>query len=148
MAECLAGTAGALLLLLGVIQLFFLLAGQGAVETASHFAARRFALNARTDIRKARQAALFEAIIHCRRRPGCGLSDASMTSIDLENEGGTDSPPAARAGNPYRVRITHGVELIVPMINRVFYAAAPIPKIRIGDRFYLLLRSQRLVTVE
>ncbi len=147
MVECLAGMAAALFLLLGAVQLFFLLAGQGAVETASHFAARRFALSARLDIRKARQTALFEAMSQCRLRPGCGLSDASMTSVDLLKEGGAETS-AARAGNPYVVRITHGVELIVPWVNRIFYALAPLPKTRIGDRFYLLLRSQRLVTVE
>ena len=61
MVEFLA--AGVILgaLVFSIIQCALLWAGQGAVETASHFAARKFALTARADCRRAKEAALAEA---------------------------------------------------------------------------------------
>jgi hypothetical protein len=49
-------------MIFSLVQLAFLWAGQGAVETAAHFAARKFALHARTDVRMAKVSALAEAV--------------------------------------------------------------------------------------
>ncbi len=131
-----------------VIQCALLWAGQGAVETASHFAARRFALTARTDCRRAREAALAEAVLMCRNRPGGRLAGAAMTSLDFSREGTDAMPARANAGDPYRVRLTHWVELAVPWIDKVLFTLASCPKTRIGSRYYLGLQATRWVTVE
>lgn len=133
---------------LAVIQLALLWAGQGAVETAAHFAARKFAVSARADARKAREAALAEAASSCRNRPGGSWSGTALTSVDFIRENGSALSGSAMPGEAYRVRLTHGVELSVPWVNRVLYAAAPVRKTRIGDGYYLLLHADRWVTVE
>src|SRR5512143_4301382 len=74
-------------LVFSIIQCALLWAGQGAVETASHFAARKFALTARADCRKAREAALAEALLICRNRPGGKSAATAMTSLDFSRNG-------------------------------------------------------------
>ncbi len=131
-----------------IIQCALLWAGQGAVETASHFAARKFALTARADCRKAREAALAEAMLMCRNRPGGRSAKAAMTSLDVSRNGSECAPAKASPGDAYRVRLTHWVELAVPWIDRLLFALASCPKTRIGDRYYLGLEATRWVTVE
>jgi hypothetical protein len=46
------------------------------------------------------------------------------------------------------VRLSHGVELDVPWIDRILYSLSPGRKFRLGDRYYLMLQSDRWVTVE
>src|SRR5512139_3235666 len=101
MVEFLA--AGILLgaLVFSIIQCALLWAGQGAVETASHFAARTFALTARTDYRKAREAALAEALLICRNRPGGQSAGAAMTSLDFSRNGTDDTSVRADPGDAY-----------------------------------------------
>ncbi len=130
------------------IQCALLWAGQGAVETASHFAARKFALKARADCRKAREAALAEAMLMCRNRPGGRSADAAITSLDLSRNGTDGMPARANPGDAYRVRLTHWVELAVPWIDRLLFSLASCPKTRIGGRYYLGLQATRWVTVE
>ncbi len=131
-----------------IIQFAFLWAGQGAVETAAHFAARKFALNARVDFRSAKASALAEASSLCKNRPGGKWESAALTSLNFARNGEDD--PAARPlqGEAYRIRLTHGVELIVPWINRILFLLAPIPKACVGDKYFLFLHATRWVTVE
>lgn len=131
-----------------IIQCALLWAGQGAVETASHFAARKFALTARADGRKAREAALAEALRMCRDRPGGGTAAAALTSLDFSRNGDGDAPVRANPGDAYRVRLVHWVELAVPWIDRVLFSLASCPKTKIGNRYYLGLQATRWVTVE
>lgn len=134
--------------LFAIIQIALLLTGQGAVETAAHFAARKFAIHARQDFRKAREAALAEASAICRTRPGGRWEGSSITSVDFTCEDGGEASARTLPGEACCVRLTHGVELIVPWVNRVLYAVAPIRKARIGGRLYLFLQATRWVTVE
>ncbi len=131
-----------------IVQCALLWAGQGAVETASHFAARKFALAARTDCRKAREAALAEAVFMCRNRPGGRSSAAAITTVDFSRNGTGGTPATANPGDAYRVRLTHWVELAVPWIDRLLFSLASGPKARIGGRYYLGLQATRWVTVE
>lgn len=131
-----------------VIQCALLWAGQGAVETASHFAARKFALSARADGRKAREAALAEALFMCRNRPGGATAAAAMTALDFSRNGASETPVTANPGDAYRIRLTHWVELVVPWIDRILFSLATCPKTRIGNRYYLGLQATRWVTVE
>ncbi len=131
-----------------LVQCALLWAGQGAVETASHFAARKFALSARVDCRKAREAALAEAMLMCRNRPGGNSAQAAMTTLDFSRNGTGITPVKANPGDAYRVRLTHWVELAVPWIDRLLFSLASCPKTRIGDRYYLGLQATRWVTVE
>lgn len=142
-----AGTILAVLLF-ATIQLALLWAGRGAVETAAHFAARKFALNARTDIRTAQSAALAEASLLCRNRPGARWADAAMTKIDFSRNGRAGTLRHAVAGEAFQVRLTHWFELVVPWVDRVLYAVAPGEKTQIGNRYYLALKTTRWVTVE
>lgn len=135
-------------LVFSIIQCALLWAGQGAVETASHFAARKFALTARTDCRKAREAALAEALLMCRNRPGGKSAATAMTSLDFSRNGTDGAPVQANPGDAYRVRLIHWVELAVPWVDRILFSLAPCPKTRIGNRYYLGLRATRWVTVE
>ncbi|GAB4371506.1 MAG: hypothetical protein Kow00128_19460 [Deltaproteobacteria bacterium] len=141
-----------LLLLVGSgIQLSFLWAGQGAVDTAAHFAAREFARSARTDPAAARRAALARAMAECRNRWGGGIARAAMTFLEISREG--TGRPSGIGGTPgcgeaCRVTLRHGVELAVPGINRFLFALAPVEKMRVGGRYYLVLRATRFVTVE
>ncbi len=144
----LVGAAVLAMALFAIVQLAFLWAGQGAVETAAHFAARKFSLIARSDIRKAKEAALAEAVSLCRHRFGGRWETAGFTSLDFSRGGTDEASPRAKAGEAWRVRLTHGVELVVPWIDRILYAVAPVPKTRIGEKYYLVLRASRWVTVE
>lgn len=148
MVGVLAGGVLFALLLFGIIQLMILWTGQSAVEAAAHFAARRFALLARTDPVRARQAALSEASRLCRERPGGRGARAAMTSVDLlpRLPPGPATPP--RPGATYQVGLTHWVELAVPWVDRLVYAVATTPKTRIGNRYYVALRASRRITVE
>lgn len=148
MTGFLIGGSVLLLLLMGIIQLSLLWAGQGAVETAAHFAARKFALHARDDYRKAKAVALSEASSLCLHRPGGKWGSAQLTSIDFSSRGKGDLPQSASPGEAYRLRLTHWVELCVPGVNRILFVLAPVKKARINDRYFLLLQSSRWVTVE
>jgi hypothetical protein len=148
MIEFIAGTFLVGTMIFSIIQFGFLFAGQGAVETAAHFAARKFALNARTDLRQAKTEALAEASSLCRNRPGGSWEDTALTSIQFSLGGTEEAASPARSGEAYKVRLTHGVELIVPWVNRMLFLLAPVPKIRIADKYYLLLHATRWVTVE
>ena len=148
MISFIIGTVVLATAIFSIIQLSFLWAGQGAVETAVHFAARKFAINARTDIRKAKTVALAEASSLCRNRPGGNWETVALTTIDFSREGNGSYAAAASPGEAYSLRLTHGVELIVPWINRLLFALAPVPKARIGSKYYLFLNTTRWATVE
>lgn len=148
MVEFLVGGSVFLLLVMGIIQLSLLFAGQGAVETAAHFAARKFALHARSDLRRAKEVALAEAASLCLHRPGGKWGTTQLTSVDFFPQGKEGPPRSALPGLAYRVRLTHWLELCVPMANRFLFAIAPVKKTRIQDRYFLLLQSSRWVTVE
>ena len=141
-----AGTA-LLFLTLAILQLSLLWAGKGAVDTATHLAARKYARTARDDFRKAREAAFLEAYRVCRERPGGALGSAALTALDVTRDGRQDAGRAA-AGDAVCVRLTHGVELVVPWVDRVLYALFPGKKVRLGDRHYVMLQTTRWVTVE
>jgi len=142
------GTVVIATVIFSIIQLSFLFAGQGAVETAAHFAARKFAINARTDLRKAKTAALAEASSLCRNRPGGNWESVALTNLDFAREGANSPEAAPTAGEAYSIRLTHGVELIVPWVNRLLFVLAPVPKARIGSKYYLFLYTTRWATVE
>ena len=148
MVEFLVGGSALLLLVMGIIQLSLLWAGQGAVETAAHFAARKFALHARTDLRKAKEFALAEGASLCLHRPGGKWGATQLTSIDFSHQGKGSPSRSALPGEAYRVRLTHWLELCVPWANRILYTIAPVKKTRIRERYFLLLQSSRWVTVE
>jgi len=135
-------------MIFSIIQFSFLFAGQGAIETAAHFAARRFALNARADFQKAKASALAEASSLCRNRPGGKWETAALTSVNFARNGEDTSTTRALSGEAYRICLTHGVELIVPWIDRILFLLAPVPKVRVGNKYYLLLHATRWVTVE
>jgi len=147
MIEFLLAGVPLLLLMLAIVQLSLLWAGKSAVDTASHLAARKFARVAREDFRKAREAAFLEAFQACRSRPGGSFGSASMTAIDITKDG-EQGANRADAGDALCVRLTHGVELIVPWIDQVLFTLSPGKKIRLGDHYYLMLQSTRWVTVE
>jgi hypothetical protein len=142
----LAGTV-LLLLMLAVIQLSLLWAGKGAVDTAAHLAARRFARSAREDFRKAREGAFLEAFRVCRERPGGSLGTVGLTSLDITRDG-ERGDGIASAGDAMCVRLTHGVELVVPWVDRILFALFPGKKLVLGERRYLMLQATRWVTVE
>lgn len=147
MVEFLLAGVPLLLLMLGIVQLALLWSGKIAVDTAAHLAARKFARVAREDFRKARETAFLEAFQACRNRPGGSLGSAAMTALDVTRDGerGADR---ATAGEALCVRLTHGVELIVPWIDRILFHLSPGKKVRVGDHYYLMLQSTRWVTVE
>ena len=144
----LIGAAAIAVLAFSVIQFALLWAGQGAVETAAHFAARKFALNARGDFRSAKSSALAEASFHCKNRPGGKWESAALTSINFARDGEDNPVTRAISGEAYRVHLSHGIELIVPWINRILFLVAPIPKTCVGNKYYLFLHATRWVTVE
>lgn len=148
MVEFLVGGLALLLLVMGTVQLSLLWAGQGAVETASHFAARKFALHARTDFRKAKEAALAEATALCLHRPGGKWGSAQLTSIEFSRKSGENPSYSAIPGEAYCLRLTHWLELNVPWVNRILFSVAPVKKARIQGHYFLLLQSSRWVTVE
>ncbi len=148
MVEFLFGGTVLLLVVMGAIQLSLLWAGQGAVETAAHFAARKFALHAREDIRKAKEAALAEAASFCLHRPGGKSGSTRLTSIEFSRQGKGNPAHHALPGEAYCLRLTHWLELSVPWINHVLYAIAPVKKTRTREQYFLLLHSSRWVTVE
>jgi len=136
-----------LLLVMAIVQLSLLWAGKSAVDTAAHLAARKFARVAREDFRKAREMAFIEASRACRNRPGGSFGSAAMTAIDVTKDG-EQGASRADAGEALCVRLTHGVELVVPWIDRILFSLSPGKKIRLGDHYYLMLQSARWVTVE
>lgn len=144
----LIGTVVLATMIFSILQLSFLWAGQGAIETAAHFAARKFALNARADFQKAKASALAEASFFCRNRPGGKWGTAALTSVNFALDGEDASATRAQSGEAYRIRLTHGVELIVPWMDRILFLLAPVPKVRVGNKYYLLLHATRWVTVE
>jgi hypothetical protein len=148
MIGLLAGTFLVGTVIFSIIQFAFLWAGQGAVETAAHFAGRKFALNAREDLQKAKASALAEASSLCRNRPGGRWESTTLTSIQFLLNGTEKAISQAQPGEAYKVRLTHGIELIVPWVNRMLFLLAPIPKVRVGDKYFLFLHSTRWVTVE
>jgi Flp pilus assembly protein TadG len=146
MVEFLAVASVLFLALLSLAQLSFLYAGKGAVETAAHFASRAFARAARANYPAARAEALRVAAEGCAKRPGGYSSTLSQTMVRMERDDGQAPRPAA--GETWVVRLTHAFELSVPVAGPLLYALAPLPKVRIGTRFLLYLRSARAVTVE
>ncbi len=148
MIEFIAGTFLLGTMIFSLVQFGFLWAGQGAVETAVHFASRKFAFLARSNLRNAETAALAEASALCRNRPGGNWEDAALTSIQFSPNGAAGIAGRAQTGEAYKVKLTHGVQLIVPWVNRVLYHLAPVQKMKIGDRYYLILDATRWVTVE
>jgi hypothetical protein len=147
MIEFLLAGVPLLLLMLAIVQLSLLWAGKSAVDTAAHLAARKFARVAREDFRKAREMAFLEAFQVCRNRPGGSLGSAAMTSLDVTKDG-EQGANRADAGEALCVRLTHGVELVIPWIDRILYTLSPGKKIRLGAHYYLMLQSTRWVTVE
>ena len=147
MIEFLLAGIPLLLLMLAIVQLSLLWAGKSAVDTAAHLAARKFARVAREDFRKAREMAFLEALQVCRNRPGGSFGSAVMTALDVTKDG-EQAANRAGAGEALCVRLTHGVELVVPWIDRVLFLLSPGRKIRLGDHYYLMMQSIRWVTVE
>lgn len=147
MIEFLLAGVPLLLLMLAIVQLSLLWAGKSAVDTAAHLAARKFARIAREDFRKAREMAFLEAFQACRNRPGGSFGSAVMTSLDVTKDGERGAN-RANAGEALCVRLTHGVELVVPWIDRILFTLSPGKKFRLGGRFYLMMQSVRWVTVE
>lgn len=147
MIEFLLAGVPLLLLMLAIVQLSLLWSGKSAVDTAAHLAARKFARVAREDFRKARETAFIEAALVCRNRLGGSLGSTAMTALDVTRDGERNADRAA-AGEPLCVRLTHGVELIVPWIDRILFHLSPGKKVRVGDHYYLMLQSTRWVTVE
>ena len=147
MTEFLLAGVPLLLLILTIVQLSLLWAGKSAVDTAAHLAARKFARTAREDFRKAREMAFLEAFQVCRNRPGGTFGSAAMTALDVTKDG-EQGANRAEAGEALCVRLTHGVELVVPWIDRVLFVVSPGKMIRLGDHYYLMMRSTRWVTVE
>jgi hypothetical protein len=147
MIEFLLAGVPLLLLMLTIVQLSLLWAGKSAVDTAAHLAARKFSRVAREDFRKAREMAFLEAIQVCRNRPGGTFGSADMTALDVTKDG-EKGVNRANAGEALCVRLTHGVELVVPWIDRILFLLSPGKKIRLGGNYYLMLQSTRWVTVE
>lgn len=147
MIEFLFAGVPLLLMMLAIVQLSLLWAGKSAVDTAAHLAARKFARIAREDFRKAREMAFLEAFQACRNRPGGSFGSAVMTSLDVTKDGERGAN-RANAGEALCVRLTHGVELVVPWIDRILFTLSPGKKFRLGGRFYLMMQSVRWVTVE
>lgn len=147
MVEFLLAGIPLLLLVMAILQLSLLWMGKGAVDTAAHLAARKFARAARVDFRNARQEAFLEAYRSCRNRPGGSLSSAFLTTLEITSDGDRLAE-RADAGDALCVRLSHGVELVVPWIDRILYSLSPGRKFRLGDRYYLMLQSDRWVTVE
>jgi len=147
MIEFLLAGVPLLLLMLAIVQLSLLWAGKSAVDTAAHLAARKFARVAREDFRKAREMAFLEAFQVCRNRPGGSFGSAAMTALDVTKDGERGAN-RANAGEALCVRLTHGVELVVPWIDRILFTLSPGKKIRLGGHYYLMLQSTRWVTVE
>ena len=146
--EFLVGGSALLLLVMGSVQFSLLWAGQGAVETAAHFAARKFALHARTDFQKAKKAALAEASSFCLKRPGGKWGSAQLTSIEFIRHGKEIPSHFARPGEAYCLRLTHWLELPVPWVNRILFSLSPGKKAMVKGHYFLLLQSSRWITVE
>jgi hypothetical protein len=147
MIEFLLAGVPLLLLILAILQLSLLWAGKSAVDTAAHLAGRKFARIAREDFRKAREMALMEALLVCRNRPGGTFGSAAMTALDVTRDGDQGANRAS-AGEALCIRLTHGVELVVPWVDRILYALSPGKKTHFGNHYYLMLQSSRWVTVE
>lgn len=136
-----------LLMVLAIVQFSLLWAGKSAVDAAAHLAARKIAQAGRNDYRRAREAAFKEAFRFCRNRFGGSLGSAAMTTLDVTRDGERGAERAV-PGDALCVRLTHGVELIVPWIDRLLYQLSPGRMVRVENRYYLMLQSTRWVTVE
>jgi len=136
-----------LLFLMMILQLSLLWIDKGTVDTAAHFAARKLARTARINFENARQEAFHEAWQTCLSRPGGSLASMSMTTLDITRDCERKTDRAV-AGDALCVRLTHGVELIVPWANWFLFLLSPGPKTSIENRYYLMLQSTRWVTVE
>jgi Flp pilus assembly protein TadG len=136
-----------LLLLMTIIQLSLLWIDKGAVDTAAHFAARKLARTARVDFPNARQEAFLEACRTCMDRPTGSMSSVAITTLDITRDCERKVEHAA-SGDALCVRLTHGVELVVPWVDWILYLLSPGPKTQLGNRYYLMLQSTRWVTVE
>jgi len=147
MLEFLLAGIPLLLLLMMIIQLSLLWIDKGTVDAAAHFAARKLARTARINFESARQEAFNEAWQTCLNRPGGSLASVAMTTLDVTRDCERKTDRAA-AGDALCVRLTHGVELIVPWVDRILFLLSPGPKTSIGNRYYLMLQSTRWVTVE
>ena len=147
MLEFLLAGVPLLLLLMMIIQISLLWIDKGAVDAAAHFAARKLALTARVNFEGARQEAFLEAWKSCLNRPGGSLASVAMTTLDITRDC-EQKVDRANAGDALCVRLTHGVELIVPWADWVLYLLSPGPKTQLGNRYYLMLQSTRWVTVE
>ncbi len=147
MIEFLLAGIPLLLLMLAIVQISLLWAGKSAVDTAAHLASRKFARVAREDFRRAREMAFLEAFQVCRNRPGGSFGSAAMTSLDITMDG-EKGAGRADAGDALCVRLAHGIELIVPWVNRVLFALSPGRKLRLGEHYFLMMQSSRWVTVE
>lgn len=147
MLEFLLAGVPLVILVMAILQLSLLWMGKGAVDTAAHLAARKFARTARVDFRNARQQAFLEAHRICRSRPGGSSSSAVLTTLEITADG-QRSAARAVAGDALCVRLSHGVELVVPWIDRILYALSPGRKFRLGEKYYLMMQSDRWVTVE
>jgi len=143
----LVAAAPLLVFLLSIFQISLLWMGKGVLDTAAHLAARKFARTARLNFQNARQEAFLEAFRTLRNRPGGLLASVELTTLDITLDGkkGTDR---AAAGEALCIRLTHGVELIVPWVDRLLYILFPCKKLQLGGRYYLLLETARWVTVE
>ena len=147
MLEFLLAGIPLLLFLMTLLQLSLLWIDKGTVDTAAHFAARKLARTARVDFSSAKQEAFLEAWRTCKDRPDGSFADAAMTTLDITRDGERKADRVT-AGDALCVRLTHGVELIVPWVDRILYLLSPGPKAHIGNRYYLLMQSTRWVTVE
>jgi hypothetical protein len=70
-----------------------------------------------------------------------------MTALDVTKDG-ERGVRRADAGEALCVRLTHGIELVVPLIDRLLFLLSPGRKLRLGDHYYLMMQSTRWVTVE
>lgn len=147
MLEFLVAGVPLILFAMAILQLSLLWMGKGVVDTAAHLAARKFARSARLNFSNARQEAFIEAYRACRNRPGTSLSSALLTTLEITHDGERRAERAG-AGDALLIRLSHGVELVVPWIDRILYSLSPGRKFRIDGRYYLMLQSDRWVTVE
>ncbi|HEY5460605.1 MAG TPA: hypothetical protein VIJ89_02540, partial [Deferrimonas sp.] len=75
------------------------------------------------------------------------FGSAAMTALDVTKDGEQEAN-RADAGEALCVRLTHGVELVVPWIDQILFALSPGKKLCLGGHYYLMMQSTRWVTVE
>jgi len=148
MLEFLLAGIPLLLFIMMILQLSLLWIDKGTVDTAAHLAARKLARTARINFENARQEAFLEAWQTCQKRLGGSLASVAMTTLDITRDCKERKADRAAAGDALCVRLTHGVELIVPWADWVLFFLSPGPKVNVDNRYYLMLQSTRWVTVE